>query len=110
MLVVFLGLLYVVAGIAETVRLVLTGDGGFAFWFGTLVGGGMLILVGEALHPRYAGLAAWLIGGGCMAGVIGTWWTLVVPVLAVAVLVLALARLDDGSSPPVGQPPEAGAA
>ena len=110
MLVVFLGLLYVAAGVAETVRLVVTDDGGIAFWFGTLVGGGMLILVGEALHTKYAGFAAWLIGGGSMVGVAATWWTLVVPVLAVAVLVLALARLDDGSPPPVGQPPEAGAA
>ena len=40
MLVILLGLLYVGAGIAETVRLVRTDDGGIAFWFGTLVGGG----------------------------------------------------------------------
>jgi len=37
----FLGGLLVAAGIAETVRLVRSGDGGLVFWFGTLVGGGI---------------------------------------------------------------------
>lgn len=34
-----LGVLLVAAGVAETVRLTRSGDGGLVFWFGTLVGG-----------------------------------------------------------------------
>ena len=45
-LAVSLGGLYVVAGLAETTRAILTGDGGIPFWFGSLVGGGTLILLG----------------------------------------------------------------
>ena len=47
-----LGLMYVLLGVAETIRLVVTGDGGFFFWFGTLVGGGTLLLLGAL--PRQA--------------------------------------------------------
>jgi len=32
-----LGVTYLLLGVAETVRLVVTGDGGLIFWFGTLV-------------------------------------------------------------------------
>ena len=46
-----LGLLYVAAGIAESVRAVTSGDGGLWFWFGTLVGGGALVLSGMAAPP-----------------------------------------------------------
>ena len=38
---ILLGGLLVAAGVAETVRLLRSGDGGLAFWFGTLVGGGV---------------------------------------------------------------------
>jgi hypothetical protein len=93
-LVILLGLLYVAAGIAETVRAVRSGDGGIAFWFGSLVGGGLLILVGEALRWR-PGLSTTLIGVGCLAGALGTMWTLVVPVVAVVVFVLVVARMED---------------
>lgn len=46
-----LGVAYVLLGVMETIRLVVTGDGGF-FWFGTLVGGGTLLLLGAL--PRQA--------------------------------------------------------
>ena len=109
-LVLALGFLYVAAGVAETVRLTRSGDGGLAFWFGTLVGGGALVLVGEALHRRRAGLGASLICVGAVVAVPATIWTLVVPVFAIAVMVLALKRYDDQTSPAIGQPPGAGAA
>jgi hypothetical protein len=98
-MVVFLGLLYVAAGIAETVRLVRSGEGGFAFWFGSLVGGGSLVLAGEALRHRHRRLSIALIGVGAVAGVLATAWTLVVPVLAVVTAVLALARMEDEAAP-----------
>jgi hypothetical protein len=94
-----LGFLYVAAGIAETVRLVRSGDGGFAFWFGSLVGGGTLVLLGEALHRGRAGLGATLICVGAVVGVLATLWTLVVPVFAIAVMVLALKRYDEQTNP-----------
>jgi hypothetical protein len=57
---VVLGGLYLVAGVAETIRVVSSGDGGLAFWFGSLV------------------------SVGALAGMLATMWTLVVPVLAIA--------------------------
>lgn len=48
----FVGGLLVAAGVAETVRLVSTGDGGFWFWFPTLVGGGALVIAGTLLLAR----------------------------------------------------------
>jgi GNAT superfamily N-acetyltransferase len=83
--------LYLAAGVAETIRAVSTEGGGLAFWFGTLVGGGSLVLVGQALRRR-AQLSAWLICVGSAAGVLATFWTLLVPVLAVVVIVLVIQR------------------
>ena len=45
----FLGCLLIAGGVAETVRVVRSGDGGLLFWFGTLVGGGALSDVGTGL-------------------------------------------------------------
>ena len=88
-LTIFLGVLYIVAGIAETTRAVVTGDGGVPFWFGSLVGGGALILLGHVLRRRV------LVTVGCLAGVIATAWTIVVPVIAVIVVLLAWRRTGE---------------
>jgi hypothetical protein len=82
-----LGGLLVAAGIAETVRLVRSGDGGFAFWFGTLVGGGLLVLTGTLLLPRKPTHGFILTTIGCVAGLLSTAWTVVVPVMLVALVV-----------------------
>ena len=87
-----LGLLYVVAGVAESVRAVTSGDGGLWFWFGTLVGGGALVLAGMAASSRHPNVGRTLVCVGSMMGVVATTWTLVVPLLAVAVVVLNLQR------------------
>jgi len=84
-----LGGLLVVAGIAETVRLTRSGDGGFAFWFGTLVGGGLLILAGTLLLPRRPVAGGVLTAIGCVAGLLPTMWTVVVPVLLVVLAAAA---------------------
>lgn len=86
-----LGVLLVVAGIAETARLTRSGDGGFAFWFGTLVGGGVLILTGTLLRPRRPVPGFVISTIGCLAGILPTAWTVLVPVLLL-VLVVATAR------------------
>lgn len=85
-----LGVGYVLLGIMETIRLTVTGDGGFLFWFGTLVGGGALLLYGAWSHSAQDGrhFAAVLLG--TLVGVPATMWTLVVPVSAVAVAVITV--------------------
>jgi len=87
-----LGLLYVAAGIAESVRAVTSGDGGLWFWLGSLVGGGALVLSGMAVSSRHPNVGRTLICVGSMMGVLATGWTLVVPLIAVAVVVLNLQK------------------
>nr|WP_300051132.1 hypothetical protein [uncultured Nocardioides sp.] len=87
-----LGVLYVAAGLAESVRAVTSGDGGLWFWFGTLVGGGALVLSGMAVSSRHPNVGRTLICVGSMMGVLATGWTLVVPLVAVAVVVLNLQK------------------
>lgn len=91
----FLAALYIVAGIAETTRAIITGDGGIPFWFGSLVGGGAMILLGAFGFRHRPRLSFGLITAGCLAGVLATMWTLVVPLVAVAVIILALLRTRD---------------
>ena len=85
-----LGSLLVLLGAAETIRLVSTGDGGFAFWFLTLVGGGTLIIVGTLRADRHPEVSLAMTVVGCVAGCVPTMWTLVVPL---ALLLLAVLRL-----------------
>ena len=83
-----LGSLLVAAGIAETVRLLRTGDGGLWFWLPTLVGGGALIIVGTLVHSRRPGLGCVLTCAGCVLGILPTMWTLIVPVLLILLAVV----------------------
>ena len=82
-----LGCLLVAAGVAETVRLVRSGDGGLWFWFPTLVGGGALVLAGTLLRPRRPVAGLHLTCAGCLLGVVPTAWTVVVPVLLVVLVI-----------------------
>src|SRR5215218_1213656 len=43
---VLVGSMFLLAGVLETFRVVMSGDGGVAFWFGSLIGGGALVLLG----------------------------------------------------------------
>lgn len=85
-----LGVLYLVLGGAETVRAVRSGDGGLWFWFGSLVGGGTAVLAGVAVRPRHPRVGPALICVGSLMGILATSWTIVVPLLALAVVALAL--------------------
>lgn len=85
-----LGLLYVAAGAAGPARAASSGDGGRAFWTSTLVGGGALVLAGLALTDRRPHVGRGLVCVGSLIGILATSWTIVVPVLAVAVVVLTL--------------------
>lgn len=92
------------AGIAETVRLVRSGDGGFWFWFPTLVGGGALVVAETLLLTRSPVLGCALTTVGALAGILPTMWTLVAPVLLVALIILnvrqAAAAAAAGTTPP----------
>ena len=94
-----LGVTYVLLGVAETVRLVVTGDGGFFFWFGTLVGGGTLLLLGALPQVdrdrRRRALAVVL---GAALGMPATAWTLLLPLLAITVIILTLMSLSDAAA------------
>lgn len=84
------GGLLVLAGIAETVRLVRSGDGGFWFWFPTLVGGGALVIAGTLLPSRSPVLGCLLTTVGALAGILPTMWTLVMPVLLVVLSIVSV--------------------
>ena len=88
-----LGVTYVLLGIAETVRLVRTGDGGLLFWFGTLVGGGTLLLAGALRTPesRTRRHRAGIVLGAAL-GLPATAWTIVIPLVALTVIGLELNR------------------
>ncbi len=95
-----LGVTYVLLGVTETVRLVVTGDGGFFFWFGTLVGGGVLLLLGAV--PRQEDRTRRHLGAillGATIGIPATVWTIVIPLVAVTVIVLTLMSQEDGAAP-----------
>lgn len=89
-LALFLGVLYVVAGIAETTRAIVTGDGGIPFWFGSLFGGGVMILLGTLVFRRRPWVYCGLVTLGCFAGALATMWTVVVPIVALVVIVLVV--------------------
>ena len=93
---ILLGCLLIAAGIAETVRLLRSGDGGFAFWFGTLVGGGTLILIGTLLLPRRPVTGCALTTIGCLAGLLPTMWTIVVPLMLVTLAITTFKRATAG--------------
>jgi hypothetical protein len=85
---IVLGILLIADGVAETVRLTRSGDGGLAFWFGTLVGGGSLILAGSVLRTRFARVGPTLVLIGCVVAIVPTMWTIIVPMLLLALLIL----------------------
>lgn len=91
----FLGCLLVVAGIAETVRALRSGDGGLWFWTPTLVGGGALVLAGTLVLPRRAPLGAGLTCAGCFIAILPTMWTVVGPLLLILLAVLSLKVVAD---------------
>ena len=95
-----LGVLLIAAGVAETVRLMRSGDGGFIFWFGTLVGGGTLILAGTVLRARSSRTGWPLVVTGCILGIPGTVWTIVFPLLLITLAVLTAREAAAEIEPP----------
>ena len=59
-------------------------------WFGLLVGGGALVLAGLRLVPRAPWVAAALVSVGAVAGSLPLFWTLILPLVAIALFVLSI--------------------
>lgn len=90
----FVGVAFIVFGIIEVVVRVASPDpieaGPLAFWFLSLCGGGALVLLGSFVVTRPVWGSFALVAVGCLAGTVATMWTLLLPVLALTVLVLAV--------------------
>jgi hypothetical protein len=62
------------------------------YWFVALCGGGSLVLLGAFVIPRPGwALAAVVIG--CLMGMIATVWTVLLPVAALALVVLSILQV-----------------
>ena len=94
----FVGGLFIVLGIIEVAVRALSDDPldrvAVAFWFLSLCGGGAMILIG-----RFAARTGWaskgLVAVGCLGGSIATAWTLLLPILSVALLALTMLETPD---------------
>jgi len=88
----FLGVVFILLGIAEVIRVVGWGGGGLVFWFLSLCGGGALILVGTFVTSQRQWLSLTLVTIGCLAAANAAIWTLILPILAMTLLVLTVVR------------------
>jgi hypothetical protein len=79
---IVVGSSFLLSGILETIRVLTSGDGGLAFWFGSLFGGGSLVLLGTLGLRSHPLLALVAVTVGALAGSLATAWTLVLPLLA----------------------------
>jgi hypothetical protein len=100
----FVGLTFILLGVAEVASRVSSSEpvdaAAVAFWSLSLCGGGSLILIGRFLVTRPPWASTVLIAVGCLAGMVATAWTLVLPLLAGTLLVsTALERPDMVVSP-----------
>jgi len=100
-----LGVGFILLGIAETVFAIRGGSGGVPFWFGSLCVGGALILIGTFALSRKIWLSFSLTAIGSLAAANATMWTIIVPLLAAILLVLALLRaIREGRTQETGPP------
>jgi len=88
----FLGIGFFVMGLVESAIAINGSDDIVYFWFPALCGGGLLILLGvfKVLQPAW--LSAGFVTVGAVTGGIAMAWTLIVPLLALALIVLVWRR------------------
>jgi len=92
-LAVVLGVGYIAAGVVGAAFGVTDGDGSdLAFWLVLLVGGGALVLIGSFVLGSRPVLSAVLTSVGALAGAVALFWSVIVPVLALALVVLSVFR------------------
>ncbi len=68
-----------------------------AFWLPSLWGGGVLVIYG--VFGREV-VSAKLVAAGALLGMIATAWTLIVPAIAIALVVLVFNSAQRGPAPP----------
>lgn len=74
------------------------GDGDRAFWIGFLLGGTALLAVGLWVGRRSPWLTVILFTLGAAAGAVVVFWSVIIPIVAIALVVLAVmwARSEAG--------------
>jgi len=88
-----LGVGYIAAGVVGAAFDVTDGAGSdLAFWLVFLVGGGALVLIGSFVLGSRPVLSAALTSVGALAGVVAVFWSVIAPVLTLALVVLSIAR------------------
>lgn len=86
-----LALGYAAAGIGGWLGDVTDGDGSdLAYWLVFLLGGATLLLAGLYLVGRWSPASVALVSVGALAGALALVWTVLVPLLAVVLIVLAV--------------------
>ena len=85
---IVVGSSFLLAGTLETIRVLTSGDGGLAFWFGSLFGGGAMVLWGTLGLRSRPLLALVAVTVGALVGSLATAWTLILPVLALWLVVM----------------------
>jgi len=90
------GGIYLALGAAELVSH-LDSPASLAFWLPSLWGGGALVLYG--VFGR-AVVSAKLVTAGALLGMVATAWTLIVPLLAIALVVLTYNGAQRGPAAP----------
>jgi hypothetical protein len=92
------GIAFIVLGLVEVVARVMADEPAnwtaIALWSVTLLGGGALVLVGSFALPERRGLSTALVVAGCVLGVLGSAWTILLPILAI-VLIFMRMRSDN---------------
>ena len=89
-LVLALSALYALAGIVGFVAIEFDTTASRALWLGFLLGGAVLLLVGQFAFPP-SGRSALLVSLGAAIGGLPLFWTLVVPVAVAAVIACSVA-------------------
>jgi hypothetical protein len=96
------GVVFILFGVVEVAVRVLSPDPtdtvAVVYWFVTLCGGGTLVLLGSFVITRPGwGLAAVVIG--CLLGMIATVWTVLLPLAALALVVLSILQIGKPGLP-----------
>lgn len=96
------GIVFIALGVVEVAVRVLSSDpidtDAVVYWFVALCGGGTLVLLGSSVITR-PGWALAAVVLGCLMGMIATIWTLVLPVAALALVILSILQVGKPDAP-----------
>lgn len=94
--------MFILFGVVEVAVRVLSLDPidieAVVYWFVALCGGGTLVLLGSFVITR-PGWALAAVVLGCLMGMIATIWTLVLPVAALALVILSILQVGKPDVP-----------